>query len=88
MSEKRARFVGHPDGADITVTFDNGEIRSLHVAHGGELPSEVGGLKVPASYRDSLLEQKDNWTEVKRATGEETKGKTDTAEAEKKGVDR
>ena len=86
MSEKRARFIGHPDGADlegIPVGTD-GETRRAHIPHGGELPTEIDGIKVPASYRDSLLEQSDNWTEVRRATGEETKGKATPAAAEKK----
>lgn len=81
MSERRARYVGHPDGVDLEgiPVGTEGETRRAHIAHGGELPAEIDGLKVPASYRDSLLEQKDNWTEVKRATGAEATGKSATA---------
>lgn len=72
MSTK-ARYIGHPDGADIAIPFRDGDIVNIHVPHGGELPEQVGGRKVPASYRDSLLEQTDNWTEVKRDPGKTTK---------------
>jgi hypothetical protein len=80
MSEKKARFVGHPDGVSLTVpvTTEGEPDRHVTVTHGGELPTEIDGHKVPASFRDSLLEQKDNWTEVKRPD------KTTTATAEKK----
>lgn len=81
MSDKRARFIGHPDGAyleGIPVGTD-GDTRRLFVPHGGELPAEIDGLKVAASYAESLLEQEANWTEVKRATGDETKPKSTTA---------
>jgi len=86
MSEKRARYVGHPDGATIEIpigTEGNTVIR--HVPHGGEVPTEIDGQKVPAGYRDSLLEQKENWTEVKRATGDEATGTPKTAAAGKDG---
>jgi hypothetical protein len=87
MSEKRARFIGHPDGAflqGIPVGTD-GDTRRLHVPHGGELPAEIDGLKVDPKYRDSLLEQEANWTLVNRATGDETKGKnTSAAKADEK----
>lgn len=70
MSTVKARYVGSPDGVflpNIPVSTDNEPPRSLHVPYGGELPDEIDGHKVPASFRDSLLEQKDNWTEVKRS---------------------
>lgn len=74
MSEKKARYVGHPDGVDLTVPIgNNGEQRHLHIPHGGELPTEIDKQRVPASYRDSLLEQEGNWTVVNRATGDDTK---------------
>ena len=67
MSDKKARFVGHPDGVDITVPIDGGrEQHNLHIPYGGELPTEINGLKVPAAFRDSLLEQEANWTSVTR----------------------
>jgi hypothetical protein len=81
MSERRARFVGHPDGAylqGIPVGTD-GDTRRLHVPHGGELPSEIDGLKVDPKYRDSLLEQESNWTLVNRATGADATGSKTTA---------
>jgi hypothetical protein len=68
MSEIKARYVGHPDGVTLTVPVSTeGEPpRHVTVSHGGELPTEVDGHPVPASFRDSLLEQKDSWTQVKR----------------------
>ena len=68
MTDIRARFIGHPDGATLTVPVaTEGEPpRHLTIAHGGELPHEIDGHPVPDSFRDSLLEQKDNWTEVRR----------------------
>ena len=77
MSEKRARFHGHPDGVTLTVPVSTeGEPpRHITVSHGGELPTEIDGHKVPAAFRNSLLEQKDNWSEVNRATGADTKPK-------------
>lgn len=76
MSDKRAKYVGHPDGADLTITYKDGDVVALHVPHGSELPAEVNGRKVPAAFRDSLLQQEDNWTVVNRATGDEVAGKT------------
>lgn len=75
MSDKRARFHGHPDGVHLTVPVSTeGEPpRHVFVANGAEAPTEIDGHKVPASFRDSLLEQKDNWSVVNRATGDETK---------------
>jgi hypothetical protein len=71
--------VGHPDGIYLPIPSPpTGETRGLTIPHGGELPTEIDGHKVPASFRDSLLEQKDNWTEVKAPD------KTTTAKAEKK----
>lgn len=84
MSVIKARFVGHPDGVDVTIPLDNGEIRHRHIPHGGELPVEIDGLKVSTAYRNGLLAQKDNWTEVKRATGAEATGKTTAAKADTK----
>jgi hypothetical protein len=86
MSDKRARYTGGSQtGVDVTIEFDNGEQRRAHIKQGGELPTVIDGLKVPAAFRDSLLEQTDNWSEVKRATGAEATGKTTTATAGKDG---
>lgn len=84
MSEKKARYVGHPDGVTLTVPVSTeGEPpRHVTIPHGGELPTEIDGHPVPASFRDSLLEQKDNWTEVKRQSKTEDKSTTATAEKE------
>lgn len=70
MSEIKARYIGHPDGVDLNEipVGTEGEVRRAHIPHGGELPTEIDGQAVPASYRDSLLEQKDQWTTVKRQT--------------------
>lgn len=78
MSDIRARYIGHPDGIeDFRVPLANGEEARLNLRHGQELPAEIDGVSVPASFRDSLLEQKDNWTQVKRSTT--------TAKADKEG---
>ncbi len=79
MSEKRARFHGHPDGVTLTVPVSTeGEPpRHVTVKHGGELPTEIDGHKVPASFRDSLLEQRDNWSVVNRATAADAKAKAE-----------
>jgi hypothetical protein len=78
---KKARYVGGLDAVTLTVPVSTeGEPpRHITVAHGGELPTTIDGHKVPASFRDSLLEQGDNWAEVKRSD------KTTTATAEKEG---
>jgi len=69
MSDIKARFHGLPDGVNLTVPVaTEGEPpRHIHVPDGGELPTEIDGHKVPAAFRDSLLEQKDNWTRVDRS---------------------
>jgi hypothetical protein len=85
MSDKRARYTGGSQtGVDLSIPFGDGDFVHLHIPYGGELPSEVAGRKIPATYRDSLLEQTDNWSEVRRATGDEVKGKTTTATADTK----
>lgn len=73
MSDIKARFVGHPDGVDLNQipVGDEGEYRRAHIPYGGELPTEIDGLSVPASYRDSLLAQKDQWTQVKRQSAKD-----------------
>lgn len=73
MSDIKARYVGHPDGiAGLDVPLANGETARITIPHGGELPSEIDGVAVPASFRDSLLEQDANWTRVKRQTDAKT----------------
>lgn len=87
MSDVRARYLGHPDGTylpAIPVTTEGEPPRGLHIPHGGELPTEIDGHPVEVSYRDSLLEQKDNWTKVNRATGAAAKGKATAATADEK----
>lgn len=82
MSEVRARYVGGSlTGVDLSIPYKDGDIVNVHVKHGGELPTELpDGRKVPVEFRDSLLEQTDNWTRVKRATGDAATGKnTSTA---------
>jgi hypothetical protein len=83
MSEVRARYVGgSKTGVDLSIPFKDGDIVHVHVKHGGELPTELeDGRKVPVEYRDSLLEQTDNWTRTKRATGPTTTA----AKADKEG---
>lgn len=62
MSEKRARYVGHPDGCELSIQYRDGDVLRVHVAYGDELPTDVEGRKVPAEYVKGLLEQEDNWT--------------------------
>jgi hypothetical protein len=84
MSEVKARYVGHPDGIDdfrVPVGTE-GEERRIALAYGQELPTEIDGLKVPASFRDSLLEQPDNWTRVQRQPARTTT--TSAAKADEK----
>lgn len=83
MSEKRARYTGGSQtGVELAIQLANGETRNRHIPHGGEVPTEIDGIKVPAAFRDSLLEQTDNWSEVKRATGSEAVPKATAAVAE------
>jgi hypothetical protein len=79
MSDIKARYVGSSEGVSLTVPVDaEGEPdRHVFVPHGGELPTEVDGFNVPASFRDSLLEQKDNWTQVKRKASAKADEKED-----------
>lgn len=85
MSEKRAKYVGGSlTGVDLSIPFKDGDVVQVHVPHGGELPAKTpDGRTIPAGYRDSLLEQEDNWKPVNRATGDDVKG--DTAKAGKEG---
>lgn len=62
----KARYVGHPDGCNLSIPFRDGDVVHLYVPHGGELPTTVQGRKISAEFRDSLLEQEANWTEVRR----------------------
>jgi hypothetical protein len=77
MSDIKARYVGPSEGVTLTVPVSTeGEPpRHVTIPHGGELPAEIDGHPVPASFRKSLLEQGDNWTEVRR----DPKNKTTTA---------
>jgi hypothetical protein len=74
MSDIKARYVGHPDGIDDfrSRSAPKARTRRITLAHGAELPTEIDGLKVPAKFRDSLLEQEDNWTKVKREPAKAT----------------
>ena len=75
MSDRRARYIGpNLDGVHLTVPVSTeGEPdRHVHVKHGGELPTEIDGHSVSASFRNGLLEQKDSWTGVNRSTGSTT----------------
>lgn len=80
MSDIKARYVGHPDGIeDFRVPVGTeGEQRRINLSYGQELPMEIDDLPVPASFRDSLLEQPDNWTRVRRES--KTAAKADEKE--------
>jgi len=69
MSDIKARYVGALENVHLTVPVqtDGEPARHITVPNGGELPTEIDGHKVPAAFRDSLLEQKDNWTRVDRS---------------------
>lgn len=71
MIEKLPRFVGHPDGVEITIpvgvserppSLMYAETYTVHIGYGEQLPADISGRAVPAWFRDSLLEQEDNWT--------------------------
>jgi hypothetical protein len=87
MSDIKARYVGPSEGVTLTVPVSTeGEPpRHVTIPHGGELPAEIDGHPVPASFRKSLLEQGDNWTEVRReqkkTTSTTTAAKADEKEA-------
>jgi hypothetical protein len=59
----------------------DGETRRVHVPHNGLLPEEIDGFKVPASYRDSLLDQPDNWHEFNQEPAKQ-QAKTTAAKAD------
>ena len=83
MSDIKARYVGsNLDGVHLSVPVaTEGEPpRQITIPHGGELPNEIDGHTVPAAFRKGLLEQADNWTEVRR----EKKTTTTAAPADKK----
>ena len=73
MSDIRARYVGSEDAVHLTVpvSTDGEPDRHVTVPHGGELPAEIDGHKVPASFRDTLREQPANWTRVDRSKKDE-----------------
>lgn len=84
MSDIKARYVGHPDGLeDFRVPLANGETVRVQISYGSELPMEINGERVPAAFRDSLLEQEDNWTKVTRQQAKDSKDTT-AAEADEK----
>lgn len=67
----KARYTGGSlTGVDLAIPYNDGDVIHLHIPHGGELPETTpDGRRIPAKFRDSLLEQSDNWSEVKRDTG-------------------
>lgn len=92
MPDKRARYTGPSEtGVTLSVPLSDGQtIYGVHIDKNAELPTEINGIKVPAAFRDSLLEQEDNWSEFNRATGSEatgsdTKAKTTAAKSGKDG---
>lgn len=66
---KRARYSGpYPS---VELTLPNGQ--TITIEHGHLVPTEApDGTPIPATYRDQLLEQTDNWTEAKQATAPKT----------------
>jgi len=79
MSNIRARYVGHPDGADLNAVPVGSEwnVRHVHVPYGELLPAEIDGGPVLASFVESLLEQADNW---ERADGDDAAARAREAE--------
>ena len=82
MSDIKARYVGPNESVHLSVPVSTeGEPpRQITIPHGGELPTEIDGHPVPASFRKSLLEQDANWTEVRR----DSKKTTTAAKADEK----
>jgi hypothetical protein len=68
MSETviKAKYIGHPDGVDLTIPYRDGDTVHVHVEYGKELPVEVQGRGLPQGFVKSLLEQESNWAEVPR----------------------
>lgn len=61
----RAKYIGEHD--EVVVPL--GEGRFVTVVKNGFLPTEDDhGDPIPASVRDGLLEQRDNWSSVKQST--------------------
>ncbi len=61
---RKARYDGGSGtGVDVLVTLADGQQRYVHVEQGHQLPTEVGGVDVPAKARDALTAT-DDWTEV------------------------
>ena len=87
---KKARYDGPSGtGVDLTISFPDGQYRRVHVDQGHQLPTEVDGLTVPASFRDALIKRGD-WAEVNVNTdppdppkSADKSTKTDPAPAEK-----
>lgn len=75
MSRKAKYVGGHRPGVEVTVHDEQGVPHIVTVEHNHELPEETDdGFAIPASVRDGLLEQKDEWSEVKRDTSPKGKG--------------
>lgn len=85
-SDIRARYHGPTEGVHLTVPVaTEGEPdRHVTVAYGGELPTEIDGHKVPAAFRDSLLEQKDNWSRVDRSAKKDEPASKPAAKTDEK----
>jgi hypothetical protein len=74
MSDIKARYVGdNPEGVTLGVILEDGDLYPYAVPQGGELPQEIDGRKVSTKYRDGLLAQEGNWTQVKRDTSKAAK---------------
>ena len=71
---KKARYVGGArPGVEISFHDDQGVPHLVLVEYNHELPQETeDGVPIPASVRDGLLAQGDDWSEVQRDT---SKGK-------------
>jgi hypothetical protein len=82
---KRARYAGPSGtGVELTVPLDDGQIKSVHIEHGHQLPTEIAGQPVSAAFRDQLLAQ-DDWAEVDQTTGDKTNSKAAKTADEEKG---
>jgi hypothetical protein len=82
---KRARYDGPSEvGVSLNVPLADGQTVPIQVERGHLLPEELDGQRVPAAFRDSLLEQKANWSAVDQASGGTTAPKNDKNADDKK----
>jgi hypothetical protein len=80
---KRARYIGGSGtGVTLQVPLADGQTRPVHVEPNHLLPEEIDGQKVPAAFRDSLLDQAANWSSVQQTAGDQQSGRSEPAKSD------